>query len=63
VAEADSALALPGGDLPEIRWHRALALDAAGQRRAAEDAANEVLAGPDVPDEVLREIAEWLARR
>ncbi|HMB68708.1 MAG TPA: hypothetical protein VKU85_05330, partial [bacterium] len=63
LAEADSALALPGGDLAEIHWHRALALDAAGRPRQAEDAANEVLGRADVSAEVLGEIGEWLSRR
>jgi tetratricopeptide (TPR) repeat protein len=61
--DLDRALALPGGDLPAIRWHRARALGALGRRHEAEAEANGVLLRDDIPEDVMGEIAEWLAGR
>jgi len=61
--DLDRALALPGGDLPAIRWHRAQALDALGRHREAREEADAVAARVDVPEDVLDEIAAWLSGR
>lgn len=63
MADIDTALALPDGDLAAIRWHRALVLDALGRRREAEESANDALSRDDVADELINEIGEWFAGR
>jgi Flp pilus assembly protein TadD len=63
MADIDTALALPDGDLAAVRWHKALVLDAMGRRREAEDAANEALAREGVDDELINEIGEWFGGR
>ncbi|NNE43059.1 MAG: phospholipid carrier-dependent glycosyltransferase [Gemmatimonadetes bacterium] len=63
MADLDAAVALPGGDLAEIHWHRALIHDAAGRSYDAEQAADAVLARRDVTDSLYEEIGEWLASR
>jgi Flp pilus assembly protein TadD len=63
MADIDTALALPDGDLAAIHWHRALVLDTMGRRREAEDAANEALSRDDAGNELISEIGEWFAGR
>jgi Flp pilus assembly protein TadD len=63
MADIDTALSLPDGDLAAVHWHKALVLDAMGRRREAEDAANEALAREGVDDELINEIGEWFGGR
>ncbi|MGQ0720227.1 MAG: glycosyltransferase family 39 protein [Candidatus Eiseniibacteriota bacterium] len=63
MADIDTTLSLPDGDLAAVHWHRALVLDAMGRRREAEDAANEALAREGVDDELINEIGEWFGGR
>ena len=59
VAVFDDALAQPGGDLPDIRWHRALALLAAGRSEEGMAAAREVRVREDLGQELQEEIEAW----
>ncbi len=55
----DDALAQPGGDLPAIWWHRALALIDAGQDVEGLRAATEVRGRGDLSQELAEEIEMW----
>jgi len=60
LADLDAALLLPGGDLPEIRWHRVEVLVQVGRAAEALAAAREIAARGDVADELRGEIEIWL---
>jgi Flp pilus assembly protein TadD len=63
LADLEAALALPGGEIPEIRWHRALALEALGRGKEAEEEALSLLERTDLPAELTEEVGAWLAER
>lgn len=60
MADFDAALALPGGDLPPIRWHRVLALADQGQQDTALEEARGLAAREDLEDGLRVEIEQWL---
>jgi tetratricopeptide (TPR) repeat protein len=63
LADFDAALRAPGGDVAEIRWHRARALADAGSSGEAEAEARRLLDRADLDERVRSEIAAWLANR
>jgi len=60
LADFDAALAAAGGELPAIRWHRALALDLAGRTDEAAEVAEELAAREDLDEELRAEVETWL---
>jgi tetratricopeptide (TPR) repeat protein len=60
LADLDAALALAGGDLPAIRWHRALVLADGGRVDEAQADARALTAREDLADELRVEIEAWL---
>jgi tetratricopeptide (TPR) repeat protein len=60
IADFDAALAVPGGDLPAIRWHRALALADGGRMDAALEEVRGLAAREDLADALRVEIEQWL---
>jgi tetratricopeptide (TPR) repeat protein len=61
--DVDEALELPGGHLPEIRWHRALVLQALGKRAEALSEARALSGRADLEEGLRSEIESWLAER
>lgn len=60
LADFETALAVAGGDLPAIRWHRALALDLAGRSAEAAAVAEELAAHGDLDEELRDDVETWL---
>ncbi|MEZ5066333.1 MAG: glycosyltransferase family 39 protein [bacterium] len=60
--EFETALRQPEGDLPAIRWHRALALLDLGEVAEVREIADRLLNDPTTDESTLGEISEWLAR-
>ncbi len=58
--DLDEALTLPGGDLPEIRWHRALVLVEAGRAEEAVALVEELAGRTDLSPELEADVQAWL---
>jgi tetratricopeptide (TPR) repeat protein len=56
----ERALALPGGDVAAIRWHRALVLAELGRGGEAIAEAERIVAHEDLSPELQEEIGRWL---
>ncbi len=63
LADLDEALALPGGDLAALHWHRALALAALDRSDEAVAAAERALVSEGLDDETAEQVMLWLSER
>lgn len=63
LVDFEAALKQPGGDLPAIRWHSALALADVGRRAEALEVALALAAREDLDDSLRAEVETWLQRK